>query len=133
MHLCDKYGNFTLYLWTGSCDLTFKRNFRSFHAPYSRKPYWLSLFSDYALRANKIIRAFNRLLKFANLKNFEVVIHEIPYYCIQACNDINGYRSTENFARQDKILHDTTDELNAEIRKLNKNRISPKFNCDLKN
>lgn len=133
-YLHDKYGNFTLYIWTGTCDLTKKTNIVSNSDPRSRNGYWISLYSDYKLQANKTLRAFNRLYKFANLKKFELVILEIPVFCIQECNKANGYSSSEvNFCEQDKQLHDTIDELNSEIRKLNKSSTSPKFNCDLRN
>ena len=70
-------------------------------------------------------------MKFAHLKKFELVILEIPVFCIQACNNANGHISEVDFVEQDKNLHDTIDGINAEIRKLNKGFSSPKFNCDL--
>ena len=138
-YLCDKHGLFSLYLWTGTCDPTVKHNIQEKLASGSgiRHKYWLSLHKDYALLFNKTQRAFNRLLKFAKGKNFEVIILEIPVYCIQACNNYNGYvpepGSLENFAEQDKNLHRAIEEVNCEIRKINKDKISPMFNCDLKN
>ena len=75
----ETHGNFTLYLWTGTCDLTQKTNIKISN-PKSK--YWISLCSDYKLRANNSIRAFNRLLKFAKLKNFELV-------CLFVCLVLN--------------------------------------------
>ena len=48
------------------------------------------------------------------------MILEIPIFCIQACNSVNGHISEVDFGEQDINLHDTIDEINTEIRKLNK-------------
>ena len=133
-YLLDKYGDFILYLWSGTCDASQKQTFTNTLSGYATNRYWLSLQPN-ELLLNRALRALNRLTKFAKIKNFEVIILEIPVYCIQACNDYNGYTCSDasvSFADQDKKLHIAIDELNFEIRKLNKSRISPKFNCDLK-
>ena len=127
--LKERNGNFFLYLWTGTCDASFKQNFTNSNG---NRRYWLSLHNDYKLKLNGTLRALNRLLEFAERKKFGVIILEIPVYCLQACNEYNGNRSKVNFAEQDKNLHDAIDEINAEIRILNRERISPKFNCDLR-
>ena len=70
-YLHDKYGDFTLYLWTGSCDAILKKSFKNSRARYARNKYWLSLCSKYANLVNRSLTVFNRLQKFAKLKKFE--------------------------------------------------------------
>ena len=55
-YLLDKYGDFTLYLWSGTCDASLKQNFTNTLSGNATNRYWLSLQPNYELLLNRALR-----------------------------------------------------------------------------
>ena len=116
-------GDFHLFVWLGTCDMTSK----------SRRTRYVHLNSNYSRDAAKLILNLKKFSTLASRKNFPVTILEIPVYCIREYNKYQGHSEPEIFAEQDRKLHLSIELVNKEIRKINRRnvKISPKFNSDL--
>ena len=124
---CDRlkatHGDFHLFVWLGTCDMTSK----------NRRTRFVHLNDNYTRDAAKLIRNLEAYSTLASRKNFPVTILEIPVYCIREYNKYQCHSDTEIFAEQDRKLHLSIELVNIEIRKVNSRnvKISPKFNSDL--
>ena len=118
-----KYTSFTLFVWLGTCNFCNKN-----------KDKYLSLKENVARVAAQVISDLRQIVEIGFQNNFQVVLLEIPVYCIQEYNRVHGHKSPSDFQAQDEILHQNIQKVNEEIRKINLNsgKVSPMFNLDLR-
>ena len=122
--LRDRYPNgFILFVWQGTCNFCDKNENN-----------WLSLKDDIARTSAKIILDLGKIIWLGRENNFQVILLEIPIFCIQEWNRVHGYPSPEDFRQQDKDLQRDIHLVNEEIRRLNldSGTVTPIFNVDLK-
>ena len=120
----DGYPNgFILFVWLGTCNFCDKNENN-----------WLSLKDDIARTSAEIIIDLGKIIRLGRENNFQVILLEIPIFCIQEWNRVHGHPSPEDFRQQDKDLQRDIHLVNEEIRRLNldSGKVTPMFNVDLK-
>jgi len=115
------YGNFSLYVWLGTCDFT------------SKNKKYISLVHDQQSNSYKTIQQFEELNTLVKDIGFNVTFLEIPVYSIVEYNRSKGHISPEDFCDEDEQLQEILLNVNYKICILNSaNHItSPKFSLDL--
>ena len=116
------YGNFELFVFLGTCDLSVKDADDILHPlPKSAKI------------AEKLLNKFRSLSHYALRKGIPVTILEIPAICLQEWNKQHGHENPKSFANDDISINLTIESLNKNIRKLNREngKCSPNFNSAL--
>ena len=121
--LNKSHGNVSLYIWTGTCDLT------------AKKKKYISLESN----TEKILSNYkSNLIKikdFCSSSQFikKVTFLQIPYYSIEIWNKSKGHPNSESFKEDDRKLNSLVDSANQFIETINSElgTYTPKFNEDL--
>lgn len=116
------YGNFELFIFLGTCDLSVKDSDGIIH-----------LLPKLAKIEEKLISKFRNFAHYARIKGFPVTFLEIPAICMQEWNRQHGHENPESFAEDDKDLNSVIEKLNKNIRRLNREngKLSPNFNSAL--
>lgn len=126
----NRRNSYILYVWTGTCDLTYKRR------GYT---YLKSCSEDDNRSVSVLTDLFRELKSFCyQFPNVEVLILEVPPYSLYQYNTREGSlgeRVDEQLKQQDKILAKQIDAINIQIRELNNQEgfISPTFRHDVIN
>ena len=118
-----KYTNFILFVWLGTCNFCDKN-----------KDKYLSLKENTAHVAAQAINDLKQIVKLGVENKFQVILLEIPVFCIQEFNRVRGHKSPSDFREQDILLHQNIQLVNEEIRKLylDSGKVVPMFNLDLR-
>lgn len=104
----QQYGNITLYIWIGTCDLTTKRG----------KFIQLAQSTDIQCE-NYIHSQVDRIVTFVKSHpSVRLIFLEIPPYSIKVWNSYKGHHSPESFEEQDKILEGRINLLNNYIKEV---------------
>ena len=116
------YGNFELFIFLGTCDLTVKGSDGILHLP-----------PDLEKIEEKILKKFRNFAHYARIKGFPVTFLEVPAMCMQEWNKQHGHENPQIFAADDTKLNSIIESLNKNIRRLNREngKISPNFNAAL--
>ena len=127
--LVQSFGNIVLYIFLGTCDLTFK------------KGKFTELRHKDDISAISYVKfQIERYLAFVkNFSTVTLVFLEIPPYSIEAWNRAKGHRDPKNFHSQDFILLERIALVNEYIRSVNERSSesrktplsSPRFKLDL--
>lgn len=118
-----QYGNIILYVWLGTCDLTF------------RKGRFIDLrHNNDSIAVSYLKHQINRYCEFvSNYPTVSLVFLEIPPYSIISWNRSRGHRDPTSFHSQDLILYERICLVNEYIKEVNRlsSVVSPRFNLDL--
>lgn len=116
----ERYGELSIYIWLGTCDLTIKGKY-------------VALKSNYLDVSAKTIEKYQSLLDDTRFKGVKIVFLEIPYFSIKEYNRFLGHKDPDSFVEQDQQLETAISKFNSQIHKLNEvNGVkSPKFCVDL--
>ena len=111
-----------MFVWLGTCNFCDKN-----------KDTYLSLKENTAHVAAQTINDLKQIVKLGVENKFQVILLEIPVFCIQDFNRVRGHKSPSDFREQDILLHQNIQLVNEEIRKLNldSGKVVPMFNLDL--
>lgn len=115
-----KYGEISIYIWLGTCDLT-------------KKNKYVSLNVSYEADLTKTIENYRKLSDYARSRNLKLIFLEVPYFSITEYNRFLGHKDPETFRDQDCHLKRAIESLNVEIHRLNKGNGTcvPRFCIDL--
>lgn len=118
--LTTEYEKVSVYLWTGTCDLTFKTG------------------KYVQLQKNNPVQSFQtaceKIVQLVEGKpNVKLTILHVPYYSIETWNKVKGHPDPSVFKDDDRQLTDYVDSLNVKITEWNRRlgSYAPKFQLDL--
>lgn len=119
----NQFGNIVLYIWLGTCDLTFKSG-RFIELRHDRDDIAVAYVTSQIDRFNSFISRFPSVTP---------VFLEIPPYSIQEWNRCKGHKEYVNFLSQDLALSERIAVINQYISDLNTKWgvSSPRFKLDL--
>ena len=123
--IIQRYGNISLYLWFGTCSLTYK-------IPKSKGCISLRTRTrDSIQEITDEIQKISALIQ--QYPGSKLTILEIPIYSISTWNKTRNHRDVTQFLEQDRELEEQIVETNRLIRYINSTlgSYSPKFSSDL--
>lgn len=121
--LLQKYSKITVFVWLGTCDLTYKD-----------ESGFISLASKTDDVVNNIYAVYKDIYFFCrSFDNVKVIFLELPVYSIYWWNYFRRHSGPEQFREEDLLLHEQISSLNNYIRDLNRilHVHSPCFSTDL--
>ena len=130
--LIRKHGKLSVYLWTGTCDLTIRQPCFGLGKAKTVKSKYIQLREKDAV--SLLQRHFLMVKKLLNKKGVKLTILQLPYYSITRWNASRGHPNPSVFKADDKRLTQYVETVNSFITRLNTDMktFSPSLNEDLR-
>lgn len=134
--LIDKYGPLSVYVFTGSCDLSIKQSLTTSTPGRKRSRITRSPFIQLrgATSVELLKRHYVWIQNLLKRKNVKLTFLHIPLYSIERWNKTKGHPDPHSYKSDDRKLTEYVLSINNFIDALNQElgTYSPKFNQDLK-
>lgn len=133
--LINKYGPLSVYVFTGTCDLTIKQSFKVCASGKRRSRITHSPFIQ--LRDTSSVELLKRhyvwIQRLLKGKNVKLTFLHVPLYSIEHWNKAKGHPNPSSFKSDDKKLTEYVLSINSFIDTLNRDlgTYSPRLNEDL--
>ena len=111
--LIRKHGKLSVYLWTGTCDLTIRQPCKA----KTVKSKYVQLREKDAV--SLLQRHFLMVKKLLNKKGVKLTVLQLPYYSITRWNASRGHPNPSVFKADDKRLTQYVETVNSFITRLN--------------
>lgn len=133
-NLIKKYGDLSVYIWTGTCDLTTRETVSVGLGKRRRlvKSKYVQLKSSDAF--SQLQRHLLMIKRYLEGKNVKLTFLHVPFYSIEMWNTLKKHPTPRSFKADDQKLSRTVSAINEFIDKLNKDMhtFSPKLNEDMR-
>jgi hypothetical protein len=119
-NLLKEYGKISLYIWTGTCDLTYKEK----NLVFVKQEDPVDTLKDYYQSIKKLVE---------KKENVKLTFLHVPYYSIEIWNRLKGHKTPDIFKEDDRKLNVYVKSVNAVLNSLNQElgTYSPNLNQDI--
>ena len=132
-NLIQEYGNLSVYIFTGTCDLTIRQRIKVWFGKNQRfvKSKYVTLRTPDSV--DLLQRHYLMIKRMLEIKGVKLTFFNVPLYSIERWNKAKGHPHPRDFRLNDKRLTEYVKAVNMFINKINKDMgtYSPKLNEDL--